>query len=69
MMWIAECNLDERGRLTLPKSFLKANELNKFTKVYIQTMYNSEDTVKLVFCNHTNKEETNGQSKNISDSK
>ena len=56
MMWIAECNLDERGRLTLPKSFLKANELNKFTKVYIQTMYNSEDTVKLVFCNHTNKE-------------
>jgi len=57
MMWIAECSIDERGRLTLPKSFLKANGLTKHTKVFVQTMYNTSDTVKLVFEN--SKEVTN----------
>ena len=66
MMWVAECNLDNRGRLTLPNSFLKANKLNKFTKVYIQTMYNTDNTVKLVFCNDK-KEDINGQHRDISE--
>ena len=67
MMWVAECNLDNRGRLTLPNSFLKANKLNKFTKVYIQTMYNTDNTVKLVFCNDK-EEDINGQHRDISES-
>ena len=58
-MWIAECKIDNRGRITLPSTFMKANELDNHTKVFIQT-------VKLVFM--TNKEEINGQSRNISNS-
>ena len=49
MMWIAKCKIDSRGRLTLPKSFMEANNLNKYTDIYIQTMYNSDNCVKLVF--------------------
>jgi len=66
MMWIAECNIDERGRLTLPKSFLKANGLTKHTKVFVQTMYNTSDTVKLVFENSNEPimEVTNGNKEN-----
>ena len=60
-MWISKCKLDDRGRLTLPKFFLNANDLNKYTSVYIQTMYNTENTVKLVFVN--DKESKDGQTK------
>jgi len=52
MMWIAKCKIDNRGRLTLPKSFMEANKLNMYTDVYIQTMYNTENCVKLVFKNN-----------------
>ena len=38
MMWIAKCKIDNRGRLTLPKSFMEANKLDKYTDVFIQTM-------------------------------
>tara|TARA_Y100000310_G_scaffold93206_1_gene90751 strand:- start:2207 stop:2389 length:183 start_codon:yes stop_codon:yes gene_type:complete len=54
-MLIAECNLDDRGRLTLPKSFLKANNITTHTKVYIKTMYNTGDAIKLVFINEKEK--------------
>lgn len=61
-MLIAECNIDNRGRLTLPKSFLKANKLGASTTVYMQTMYNSSDAIKLIFSNEEEKgeEERNG---------
>ena len=49
MMYLARCTIDKRGRLTLPKSFIKANNLDSYTRVYIQTMYNTENCVKLVF--------------------
>ena len=49
MMYLARCKIDDRGRLTLPKSFIKANNLDSYTRVYIQTMYNTENCVKLVF--------------------
>ena len=58
MMWIAECNIDERGRITLPKSFLKANNLTKYTKVYIQSAYNTTNAVKMVFENEESKDAT-----------
>lgn len=51
MMWIAECNIDKRGRLTLPKSFMKANGLTEHTRVFVQTIFNTPDTIKLVFEN------------------
>ena len=57
MMWISKCNVDDRGRLTLPKTFMIANNLDKYTDVYIQTMYNTENCVKLVF---VKKEQGNG---------
>lgn len=56
-MWIAECRIDSRGRITLPKTFMKANRLDSHTKIFIQTIVNNENTVKLVFMN---KEDTNG---------
>ena len=28
-MWVAECLIDSRGRLTLPKSFMKAKQNEK----------------------------------------
>ena len=61
MMWISKCKLDRRGRLTLPKFFMDANNLNQYTSVYIQAMYNTENTVKLVFINE--EDENNGQHK------
>jgi len=56
-MWIAECKIDTRGRITLPKTFMKANKLDIHTKIFIQTIVNNENTVKLVFMK---KEDTNG---------
>ena len=46
-MWVAGCLIDSRGRLTLPKSFMKANKLDEFTKVMISTMQNTNNSVKL----------------------
>tara|TARA_R100000789_G_C2961259_1_gene138001 strand:+ start:369 stop:563 length:195 start_codon:yes stop_codon:yes gene_type:complete len=63
-MWIAECPIDTRGRITLPSSFMKANKLNTHTKIFIQAIANNENTVKMVFI----KEETNGQCRDISKS-
>ena len=48
-MWVAECLIDSRGRLTLPKSFMKANKLDEFTKVMISTIQNTKKSVKLTF--------------------
>ena len=63
-MWIAECLIDTRGRITLPASFMKANNLNKHTKIFIQSIGSNENTVKMVFI----KEDKNGQCRSISDS-
>ena len=51
MMYVAKCKLDDRGRLTLPKSFMEANDIDNCTAVYISTMYNTENSVKMVFVN------------------
>ena len=48
-MWIGICKMDDKGRLTLPKSFRDANKIDSNTKIYLHTMQNSENTVKLVF--------------------
>ena len=56
-MWIAECPIDARGRITLPSSFMRANNLDTHTKIFIQSIANNENTVKMVFI----KEDKDGQ--------
>ena len=63
-MWIAECPIDTRGRITLPSSFMKANKLNTHTRIFIQAIANNENTVKMVFI----KEDKNGQCNGIPNS-
>ena len=41
--------IDERGRITLPDYFLKANDINKGSTVSIYPVYNREDSVRLQF--------------------
>jgi len=48
-MYIARIRIDERGRLTLPKSFLDANDLCEYTMVYLQAVNGSKNTARLVF--------------------
>ena len=49
MMKIARSRIDKRGRITLPRSFLKANNLDKSTHVYFLPMQGSSSSIKLVF--------------------
>ena len=56
-MNIAKCNIDNRGRLTLPLSFLKANDINpeEYTAV-MQIVQNNSMAVKIVFIRKSVKE-------------
>jgi bifunctional DNA-binding transcriptional regulator/antitoxin component of YhaV-PrlF toxin-antitoxin module len=49
MMYIGECKIDSRGRVILPKVFLKANDISNGTKVKFQTIQGQNNTIKLVF--------------------
>tara|TARA_R100000458_G_C8261931_1_gene237353 strand:+ start:444 stop:641 length:198 start_codon:yes stop_codon:yes gene_type:complete len=60
-MFIARCKIDERGRLTLPKSFLDANDLCEYTMVYLQAVNGSKNTARLVFDKTTSEYEEYGQ--------
>jgi hypothetical protein len=59
-MNIAKCNLDKRGRLTLPLSFLKANDINPidYTAV-VQVVQNNSMAVKVAFIKKDNKRSNN----------
>ena len=48
-MNIAVTKIDSKGRITLPKFFLDANNIEKGTSVIIQAMYNNADSCKLLF--------------------
>ena len=49
-MNIAKCNLDKRGRLTIPLSFFKANSMHpEEYDAVVQVVINNLNTVKLVF--------------------
>ena len=49
-MNIAKCNLDKRGRLTIPLSFFKANSMNpEEYDAVVQVVMNNLNTVKIVF--------------------
>ena len=48
-MNIAVTKIDNKGRITLPKFFLDANDIEKGTNVVIQPMYNNPFCCKLLF--------------------
>ena len=49
MMAITKLKLDNRGRITLPDHFLKANGIKKGTFVEIYPVYNRGDSIRLQF--------------------
>jgi len=49
MITICKIKIDERGRLTLPSSFLKANEIKKNSFVSVIPVSGRTDAVRLEF--------------------
>ena len=49
MIMICKIKLDNRGRLTLPDSFLKANEIKKNSFVTVHPVGGRTDAVRLEF--------------------
>ena len=49
-MNIAKCKLDKRGRITIPLSFFKANDMcpEEYDAI-VQVVMNNLNTVKIVF--------------------
>ena len=58
MIIITKLKLDNRGRLTLPVSFLKANNIDTNSEVEVKPKYNSTNEIVLKF---TRKGELNGK--------
>tara|TARA_R100001463_G_scaffold81001_5_gene135470 strand:- start:2439 stop:2615 length:177 start_codon:yes stop_codon:yes gene_type:complete len=49
MMYIGECKIDSRGRVILPKVFLKANNVSTGMKIKFQTIQGQNNTIKMIF--------------------
>ena len=49
MMAITKLKIDDRGRISLPDQFLKANGIKKGTYVELYPVYNRGDSVRLQF--------------------
>ena len=49
MIAITMLKIDNKGRLTLPNYFLKANNIKTGSTVAIYPVYNREDSVRLEF--------------------
>ena len=50
-MNISKVKIDDKGRITLPSHFLKANNIEIGTYVVIQPVYNNKSACKLEFNN------------------
>ena len=50
-MNISKVKIDDKGRITLPSHFLKANDIQIGTYVVIQPVYNNKSACKLEFNN------------------
>ena len=60
MMFISEARIDNKGRITLPKKFLEANNILKDTRVRFQTIQGQNYTIKMIFdCNETSPRKDN----------
>jgi len=60
MIAITQMKIDDRGRITFPQHFLKANNIKPNSYVEICPVYNHEDSVRVRFTNITD-EETGGK--------
>ena len=49
MMYISEARIDNKGRITLPKKFLEANDIQEGTRVRFQTIQGQNCTIKMIF--------------------
>ena len=49
MMFMGKAKIDNRGRVTLPKSFIEANQIHLNEDVYFVTINGQSDTLKLKF--------------------
>ena len=49
MITIAKVKMDNRGRITLPSSFIHANRIQACSEVIIKPKYNSRNEVILEF--------------------
>tara|TARA_Y100000590_G_scaffold414070_1_gene510600 strand:+ start:21304 stop:21507 length:204 start_codon:yes stop_codon:yes gene_type:complete len=49
MMYISETRIDNKGRITLPKKFLEANDIEEGTIVKFQTIQGQNNTIKMIF--------------------
>ena len=49
MMYISEARIDSKGRITLPKKFLEANDIQEGTIVKFQTIQGQNNTIKMIF--------------------
>ena len=49
MIAITMLKIDNRGRITLPDYFLKANDIKRGSTVAIYPVYNREDSIRLQF--------------------
>ena len=49
MITICKLKIDRRGRLTLPSSFLKANDIKKYSLVSVIPVSGRTDAVRLEF--------------------
>ena len=51
-MYIAKIKIDRRGRIQLPQSFLKANEIKSGDYAIAEVVYNRHDAVRIIFVNN-----------------
>jgi len=49
MIAITMLRIDERGRVTLPDYFLKANDIKKGSNIAVYPVYNREDSIRFEF--------------------
>ena len=49
MIAITKIKIDNRGRITLPDTFLKANKIKKESFVEVYPVYNREDSIRIQF--------------------
>ena len=56
MIAITQMKIDDRGRITFPQHFLKANNIKPNSYVEICPVYNHEDSVRVRFTNITDEE-------------
>ena len=62
MMYISEARIDDKGRITLPKKFLEANDIQSDSRVRFQSIQGQNYTIKMIFdCHEVFLRKNNGE--------